>query len=213
MKPYSKIFILFIILLFSNAFEVDARDRGASGSSAKEGAQEGRTVGRSTSSGVGWIVNITADLSADQSRVMFGMIPEGSDGYERGHDALISSFKAQYIRAGSSPIALYFERPDWEKSHPYAWIDMVSDSLPYEWTLSSLTASAGTAVQLNWNLSSLQSSVGLELVDNFSGTTVDMVSVSSYSYTSAVDVVRTFTIKATGTGAGAGSGATGLRTR
>ena len=136
----------------------------------------------------GWVISIDGATSIDTDRVMAGIVPGATDSFDLGYDAT-SMFKS------GTHFALYMDRADWGQKTPYAWIDITGSSLPYDWTFNVYTAEIGTAVDLGWNPSKVPASVNLELVDNYSGVTLDMKDVTAYSFTS-VSASRGFTIRA-----------------
>ena len=90
----------------------------------------------------------------------------------------------------------YFYEPGWSGG-PYFWTDYRSAALPQEWTF--YVSARYRSVKLNWrNPVYLQSTMNLELIDDLTGTAIDMRKQSSYVYSNSSTTPRRFRILASG---------------
>ena len=114
-----------------------------------------------------------------------------------GHVATTDGFDNQEVRAWIAGYLWgYFYEPQWQGG-PYFWSDMRGVTLPQEWTFYIKARYRG--VKVHWKMPNVPSTIDLELIDDYTGTVIDMKKQSSYVYSNRTISPRRFRITASGT--------------
>lgn len=137
--------------------------------------------------GVIWRANITAFSGDDSNTIYFAAADDATDGFENGYEA-------RAIMSGK--LVAYFYHPEWGVDTAYFWSEGKDTRLPKDWDF--YVKSNYTTVNMNWAVAETPQTVELYLVDEYTGTVVDMKNALSYAYASSSSVPRKFTIRARG---------------
>ncbi|HZX35829.1 MAG TPA: hypothetical protein VFF54_05000 [Thermodesulfobacteriota bacterium] len=141
----------------------------------------------SATAGVIWRAGITAFSGDDSNTIYFAAADDATDGFENGYES-------RAIMAGK--LVAYFYHPEWGVDTAYFWSEGKDTLLPKDWEF--YVKSNYTAVNMNWTVAETPQTVELYLVDEYTGTVVDMKNALSYAYASSSSVPRKFTIRARG---------------
>jgi hypothetical protein len=135
-----------------------------------------------------WIVNIIATTAKGADRLLkFGVKPDATDGFDTKYDEL----KAPPPPYGL-PVETYFSHPDWVPILGSKFnSDIRSSQGSHSWTFY-VKPSENTLVTLSWDTISCPST--LEMIDHGNGTTIDLKTSKSYSFTE--NGLRSFTVDA-----------------
>ena len=136
-----------------------------------------------------WEGGIKIYYGDDSQTLAFGADPTATDGFENRWETM--ALLGGYIQA-------YFYHPEWGLDTPYYWRDIRDTLLPKEWTFYVASSYTNRQITLSWNISNVPATVNLSLVDEFTGTAVDMRSQPSYVYTLTSTATRAFRVDATG---------------
>ena len=136
-----------------------------------------------------WETSIKIYYGDDSNTLYLGADNTATDGFENRWET--RALLGGYIQA-------YFYHPEWGLDTPYYWRDIRDTLLPKEWTFYVASSYTNRQITLSWNISNVPATVNLSLVDEFTGTAVDMRSQPSYVYTLTSTATRAFRVDATG---------------
>jgi len=136
-----------------------------------------------------WEGGIKIYYGDDSQILAFGADPTATDGFENRWETM--ALLGGYIQA-------YFYHPEWGLNTPYYWRDIRNLLLPKEWAFYVASSYTDRQITLSWNISNIPATVNLSLVDEFTGTPINMRSQPSYVYTNTSTAVRAFRVDATG---------------
>ena len=141
-----------------------------------------------TVAGPVWKVDITASYGDDSNRLILGAATDATDGFE-------NAYEGRAILAGR--LMAYFYHPEWNVDTPYFWSDIRAIDLPEEWVFYVTSDYTNKDIVLSWNID-VPDTVQLYLIDESSGTTIDMRASSSYTYRNTSQDARIFRVQVSG---------------
>jgi hypothetical protein len=113
-----------------------------------------------------------------------------------GHKTTTDGYDTSEIPAWlGGDLQVYFYYPDWPRGD-YYWSDYRDLSLPQEWPFYVQTNNI--TVVMSWKLVDVPATLELNLVDEYTGTTIDIKSNPTYTYESVSTGARFFRITASG---------------
>jgi hypothetical protein len=138
----------------------------------------------------GWVAKINVSFGDDSNKVIIGAATDAVDGFESRYTG--RALLMGYVQA-------YFYYPEWGLETPYFTRDMRSIYLPQEWTFYVSSRYTSRDMEMHWDTSRVPDTITLVLEDTTTGTTVNMMEASSYTYYNTDSAARTFRVTADGT--------------
>ncbi len=136
-----------------------------------------------------WSADINVSVLDESGRLILGAAPDATDGFENAYEnrAIISGM-----------LQVYFYHPEWGVDTPYFWTDIRDTGVPESWEFLVRSMYTGRDTTIRWTTTNLPEGLGLNLVDEFTGDTTDMIANSSYVYYNSSTATRTFRVETTG---------------
>lgn len=92
-------------------------------------------------------------------------------------------------------INAYFVHPEYATAKSRLWQDMRENQLPKTWEVEVSSSLKGQA-NISWDTNNVPSNVSLKLTDGQTGTTIDMKTMSEYTFQNSPTVARKITLLA-----------------
>ena len=134
----------------------------------------------------GWRVKLNVEAGGNYEHMMLGAHVRADDGQD-GMDA--AAWLTGYLKA-------YFYERSWKRG-PYFWNEIRGVTLPQEWNF--YVSARYRSVKVHWKLPNVPSTIDMELIDDYTGTVIDMKKQSSYVYSNRTISPRRFRVIASGT--------------
>ncbi len=146
-----------------------------------------------------WQVNFQVELpdpSADSglasNRLMLGIDNTATDNFDNLLDT---------VAYDGGRVNAYFLHPEYVMAKSRLWQDMRELQLPKTWEVEVSSSLDGQA-KISWDTSTVPSNVSLKLTDGQTGTSIDMKSMSEYTFQNNPSVARKITLLASEDAAG-----------